>query len=237
LLQSGAAAAVPWRLWLAELFFPTRCAACGASGALLCADCTSSLQRPGPPCCALCGAPTAWPVRRCSECAGRRLAFDSARAAVCYTDPVPRAVHAWKERGLRRFAPLAAELLAGHVARPAADVITYVPPDGDRSISRGHQPARDLATALGERWQLPVERLVVRTRAVVRQTALSRSARRRNLRGAFAPARERLPERVIVVDDVYTTGATANAAASALRAGGVRQIHIVTFARTTRAVR
>jgi len=50
-------------------------------------------------------------------------------------------VRAWKERGLRPVAALAAELVTAHVERPAADVITYIPPDGDRSIKRGHQPA------------------------------------------------------------------------------------------------
>jgi predicted amidophosphoribosyltransferase len=220
--------------WLHELLFPSRCACCGAPGALLCDGCERSLPRLGPPSCARCGAATAWPVQRCSECAGRRLAFDSAEAAVCYTGPARSAVRAWKERGLRRFAPVAAEHVVQRVHRPAADAITYIPPDGDRSVKRGHQPARDLAEALGERWSLPVGRLLDRTRSVERQTTLSRADRRRNVRGAFSAARATVPPAVVLVDDVYTTGATADAAARALRVAGACRVVVVTFARASR---
>jgi predicted amidophosphoribosyltransferase len=147
---------------------------------------------------------------------------------------VREAVRAWKERGLRRFAPVAAELVVQRVPRPAADVITYIPPDGDRSVKRGHQPARDLAEALGERWGLPVSGLLERMRPVSQQTTLSRADRRRNVRGAFGVARANAPPAVVLVDDVFTTGATVDAAAAALRAAGAARIVVVTFARATR---
>ena len=118
--------------------------------------------------------------------------------------------------------------------RPAADVITFIPPDGDRSVKRGHQPARDLADALGERWSLPVSSLLERVRPVARQTSLSRVERRRNVRGAFRATARRVPPNVVLVDDVYTTGATADAAAAALRAAGAGQVLVVTFARAVR---
>jgi predicted amidophosphoribosyltransferase len=176
----------------------------------------------------------AWPVSRCAECAGRKLAFESAHAAVCYTGVARGVVRAWKERGLRRLVPVAAALVCERVPRPAADVITYIPPDGDRSVKRGHHPALDLAQALGERWNLPVARLVDRVRPVARQTELTRAERRRNVRGAFAAARARVPPVVVLVDDVYTTGATADAAARALRRAGAARVVVVTFARTVR---
>lgn len=143
----------------------------------------------------------------------------------------------WKERGLRRFAPCAAELITQRVPRPAADVITWIPPDGARSLERGHHPARELAAALAERWELPAEELLTRTRTTARQTGLSRADRRRNVRGAFAPARVSGFPHVVLVDDVYTTGATVDAAARALREAGARTIDVVTFARVVRAVR
>ena len=173
-------------------------------------------------------------MQRCSECAGRKLAFDSAQAAVSYTGPARGVVRAWKEHGLRRFAPVAAELLLQRVPRPTADVITYIPPDGDRSVRRGHQPARDLAQALGDRWSVPVERLLERTRPVARQTTLSRADRRRNVRGVFRAALAPVAPTVVVVDDVYTTGATVDAAAVALRRAGAARVVVVTFARASR---
>jgi predicted amidophosphoribosyltransferase len=143
-------------------------------------------------------------------------------------------VRAWKEHGLRLLVRDAAALVAERVPPPAADVITYIPPDGDRSLSRGHHPPRDLAKALGGHWSLPVADLVERARPVARQTGLSRAERRRNLRGAFAAGRGAVPRRVALVDDVYTTGATASAAAAALRAAGASAVHVVTFARAVR---
>jgi ComF family protein len=129
---------------------------------------------------------------------------------------------------------VAADLVCALVARPAADVITYIPPDGDRSVKRGRQPAHDLARALGERWGLPVAHLLERTRPVARQAGLSREARRRNTRGAFRARTVAVPRRIVLVDDVYTTGATADAAATALRRAGAREVAVVTFARTVR---
>ena len=142
-------------------------------------------------------------------------------------------MHGWKERGLRRAACLAADLVCSLLEAPIADVVTAVPPDAERLLRRGHHPAGRLAQELGARWGLPASCLLTRTRASSRQTGLGLDGRRRNVIGAFAPRRQ-VPPAVLLVDDVYTTGATASAAASALRAGGARAVRVVTFARTVR---
>jgi ComF family protein len=216
-----------------ELLLPQRCVVCSAAGAQICERCLRDLPRIVPPLCERCGAPTAWPVARCAECSGRRLAFASARAAVAYDDAVRALVREWKERGLRRLAGLAAELLAASLERPGDTVLIPVPADRDRSLKRGHEPAAQLARELGSRWELPVERLLRRTRGGTRQRGLSHAERRANVRGVFAVARP-IQSRVVLIDDVYTTGSTANAAASALRKGGARRVDVVTFARTIR---
>jgi predicted amidophosphoribosyltransferase len=169
-----------------------------------------------------------------------------------YAGPGRQLVRAWKERGLRPLAGLAADLVAEVVPRPAADVITYIPPDGDRSLRRGHQPAAELARELAHRWELDLQRLLDRTRPVDRQAGLTRPERRRNVRGAFtgrvaavhgpagalASGAQAVAARrwgtAVLVDDVYTTGATVAAAASALRGAGIRRVHVVTFARAVR---
>jgi ComF family protein len=154
---------------------------------------------------------------------------------VSYTAAARPLVRAWKERGLRRFASIAADLVSDVVPRPAADVITYIPPDGDRSLSRGHQPAAALARELAERWEVEASLLLERTRTVERQAGLTLTERRRNVHGAFrARSSATIPAQVTLVDDVYTTGATVAAAASALRAAGVRRVDVVTFARAVR---
>jgi len=218
---------------LLDLILPQRCLVCGVAGGQLCMTCLDALPRIAPPLCARCGAPTAWPVERCRECAGRRLAFAGARAALAYDLRVRRLVAGWKEHGLRRLAALAADVVAAAVARPDATALVFVPPDRERRLQRGHHPPERLARELARRWQLPVEPVLERTRRIDRQRGLSREQRRRNVAGAFA-AQGRVPARVALIDDVYTSGATAAAAASALRAGGARRVEVVTLARAIR---
>jgi predicted amidophosphoribosyltransferase len=218
---------------LVGILLPERCLACGRGEELLCADCQSGLIVLRGTLCARCGCPTAWPVERCSECAGRRISFASARAAVAYEGPARALVTAWKERGLGRVAGLAAGLVADTVPRPPVDVLAFVPGEGDRVGWRGANPAEELARALALRWELPAERLLGRARRIRPQRGLTRSARRANVHSAFR-AVGRSPRTVALVDDVYTTGATVGAAARELRRSGARAVHVVTFARTVR---
>lgn len=215
---------------------PRACLVCGAAGAQLCAACRAGLPRLEPPLCELCGAPTAWPVERCRECSGRRLGFACARAAVVYDASVQRLVAGWKERGLRRVADAAADLVAERIPSSGAAVVTFVPSDRGRLAARGHHPAARLAHALARRYGLPCEPLLERRRGSRRQRGLSLAERRRNVSGAFAATRP-VAGPVLLVDDVYTSGATVSASASALRAAGAERVDVVTFARTIRLSR
>jgi predicted amidophosphoribosyltransferase len=218
---------------LLALLLPERCVACGGGEVLLCEECRRDLLFLRGTLCARCGCPTAWPVERCGECAGRRISFASARAAVAYEGPVVALVGAWKERGLRSVASLAADLVIEVAPRPPVSGLAYVPGEPDRVGWRGANTAEELARALGKRWGLPVERLLARTRRAQPQRGLSRADRRANVRSAFR-ASGRSPAAVALVDDVYTTGSTVGACATALRRGGARSVHVVTFARATR---
>ena len=220
-------------LRLLDLVLPRRCAACGEGEELVCAGCRAALRRLDGPLCARCGAPTAWPLERCRECAGRRVPFASARAAVAYEGPARPLVAGWKERGLRPLAREFAALVVETVPRPAVDELTFAPGDPERSLKRGQNAAEALARELGRSWLLPVRKLLVRIEPARPQRGLSREERRRNVRGSFAvcapPA-----ARVALVDDVYTTGATVVASTTELRRAGARTVHVVTFARTVR---
>jgi predicted amidophosphoribosyltransferase len=214
-----------------DLLLPQRCVVCGSGGTQLCAGCREELPRIEPPLCARCGAPTAWPVARCRECAGRRLGFATARAAVGYDEAARRVVHAWKERGLRRLAAEAAALVAERVPAPEVDAVTFVPSDRARRLKRGHNPAERLARELAAAWALPCLPLLERTRGG-RQRGSS-ATERRSVRGAFR-AIGTAPRKVAVIDDVYTTGATAAATATVLRASGARHVEAIAFARALR---
>jgi ComF family protein len=216
-----------------DLLLPQRCLVCSLPGGQVCGGCRAGLRRIGPPLCERCGAPTAWPVRRCAECTGRRLAFASARAALEYDEHLRVVVSAWKERGLRRLAAWAAEIVVETLTGPQASCLAYVPGDPDRRLKRGHHAAERLARELGTAWELPVQPLLERNRGSPRQRGLSQAARRRNVAEAFR-TNGRAPARIVLVDDVYTTGATVNSAASALKKAGAQRVQVVTFARTIR---
>jgi ComF family protein len=216
-----------------ELILPQRCAVCETPGEALCNACRAALIRLAPPLCERCGSPGAWPVRRCAECAGRRLGFATARAAIVYDERARVLVLAWKERGRRALAALAADLVVETLARPDVDALTFVPADPERRRRRGDAPAARLARELAARWELPTRPLLTRPRAGPRQRGQRLADRRRNVRGVFEAAGD-APRRVCLVDDVYTTGATAAACATVLRRAGARRVNVVSLARAVR---
>lgn len=218
---------------LLDLLVPSRCAGCDVPGPALCGACGARVRRIAPPVCERCGCPGAWPVRRCVECAGRRLAFARARGAVVYDAHARLLIARWKEGGRRDLAAPLAMIVAEVIAPPAVDAVTFVPGDRERGRERGHVPTRRLADALGAAWGIPVVRLVTRTRPSRRQTGLPREERASNVRGAFAAVGD-VPARVALVDDVYTTGATASACAGVLRRAGARSVEVVCLARAVR---
>ena len=116
---------------------------------------------------------------------------------------------------------------------PEVDVLTHVPGDPERAWERGAVAPKSLAIALGSLWQLPAADLLQRLRSLPRQRGLGLAERRRNVHGSVVAAGA-VPRSVCLVDDVYTSGATADACASALRRGGARRIEVVTFARAVR---
>jgi predicted amidophosphoribosyltransferase len=142
-------------------------------------------------------------------------------------------VRAWKERGQRRLAREAAVLVASVVVPPEADSLVPVPGDPERAWRRGDVPARALAAELGRIWDVPMVDALERSSALRPQRGLSLDERRRNVRGSVR-AQSAATSRVCVVDDVYTSGATVDACASACRRAGARRVEVITFARAVR---
>jgi ComF family protein len=181
--------------------------------------------------CAKCGKPERAPVPRCGDCRERELAFDRARAAASYEGPARDALKAFKIGGERRMArTLARWMIPAALSLGGVNVVTWVPSTRRSDAARGFTPAEELARPLARALALPARKLLGKTRETRDQAALSRRERRDNQRDAFA-ANARPPERVLLVDDIMTTGATADACASALKAGGARRVLVVTFAR------
>ena len=183
------------------------------------------------------------PGRPCRECGARDLAFRSAGAAFTYEGPARALVTAGKVRALRSLtddmARRAAPAFAAYAA-PRAELVTWVPGHREHSLERGFNQAELFARRLARDAGLPYAPLLRRVRHGARQSGLARASRAANVRDAFALREEpngvlRRVKRVVVVDDVYTTGETLNQCAEVLARAGLEP-HAFTFARTVRAV-
>jgi predicted amidophosphoribosyltransferase len=150
-----------------------------------------------------------------------------------YDDRARTFVRAWKERGRRGLARHAASLVHEVLPRPDVDVVVHVPGDPERARARGSVPPRALARGLADVWAVPTADLLRRAGTLPPQRGLGLAERRRNVRGSVAAVGE-VPSAVCLVDDVYTSGATADACAAALRQAGARRVEVVTFARAVR---
>jgi predicted amidophosphoribosyltransferase len=135
----------------------------------------------------------------------------------------------FKLGGERRAARPMARIMSRSVHDLAADAITFVPASRTSMAERGFNTAQELARALAALLCMPCTGLLRKTRETPDQAALGRDQRRMNLAGAFRAGRA--PGRVLLVDDVMTTGATADACARALRAAGALDVMVLTFAR------
>lgn len=229
---------------LLDLLFPPRCVACGARGAVLCAECRARIQPPRPPRCPRCGAPLAGDGLRCPICAAGHgpQALDRLVAASIYAGAARKAILALKFEGQRRAAGPLGELLAAAVRESGErpDVIVPVPLHHSRLRARGYNQAELLARRCAKLLGVPCHTdMLVRTRATPPQVGLSLADRRRNIAGAFAladwsRATALAGKRIALLDDVTTSGSTLDAAATALRGAGPAAILGLAVARPER---
>jgi len=219
-----------------DLVYPPRCPGCGAMGKLFCDTCRAMVEPVYPPVCRLCGAPGVSGL--CPACRRTPTSLEGIVAAAYFSGPLRDAIHSLKYQGNRALAaPLSAYLLeawqrAWPASSPTPDLIVPVPLHGRRLAERGYNQSALLARAVGRARAVPLaERAVSRLRDTPSQTGLDPAARRRNVSGAFACQGNVTGREVVLVDDVCTTGATLEACAVALKAGGATRVWALTVAR------
>ncbi len=228
-----------------DLFYPRNCIRCGAPSPEtlrhICWDCLSDTQRVEPPFCVCCGDPVAGDVQHdytCYACCRQTPRFDFARSAVRYEGAVGDALRALKYDGALWMIDDLADLLFACVraeyAAVSFDWVVPVPLYPVRRRARGFNQSALLGKSLARRMGVIYnDKQVRRVRPTVTQTGLTAPQRAANVSGAFRAALfSRLNgKRILLVDDVMTTGATVNACAEALKKGGAASVHVITAAR------
>lgn len=216
-----------------DLLFPTSCLGCGRADFIWCPQCDASLERIGGQHCRICGRPLA-ALATCAECRGSPPPY-RARSYAVYQGPLARAIVSLKYRPNRRLAEVMGAWLHEDYERAGwqASAIVPVPLSRQRQKRRGYNQAHLLALALRDRLPLPLHpnglRRVLDTPS---QVGLMPAERKSNVRGAFrADSASLSGQAVVLVDDLYTTGATLAACSTALLQAGAEQVFALTVAR------
>lgn len=230
-----------------DVLLSPRCPACGDPVTMpdtVCRPCWSRLTFIGAPCCAVCGSPFDSPAAApvCAGCLADPPVWARARASLRYDDASRPLIVGFKHADRPHLAVLFAAWMsaAGGDLLDDAPLLVPVPLHRWRLLARRYNQAAELANALARRAALPVSTdALVRVRRTPSQGRLTASQRSRNVRGAFAVPQRSAPairdRRVLLIDDVLTTGATAGACARALMRAGAASVDLLTVARVVRA--
>ncbi len=232
---------------IAGIFYPNLCQICRAERATrpegyVGIECRKKVKVIEPPFCETCGQHYFGEITqsfRCGNCSDQQIAYTSARSACIFAGPVMEAIHCYKYQRALWYEPFLSQLLLDAalpiLSETSWDAIIPVPLFSTRQRGREFNQSERLARHLGRALGVPVlNKVLRRTRPTISQTKLDRTARKENMDGAFDL--NQLPEtplvRVILVDDVFTTGATANACAIPLIKNGIQTVVVWTVARS-----
>jgi ComF family protein len=235
-----------WANAFLSFFYPEICQLCESRRAepadgYVCNACRANARPVKPPLCSRCGLPFRGAITNEFECANCRTCdfqFSRARAPMEASGVVLEAIHRYKYQGALCLEPFLAGMLVEQ-AKPVLlaeqwDRIVPVPLHPKKKREREFNQAERLALCLGRALQIPVNTTALcRVKYTATQTRLARSRREDNMRGAFAvrAGRELMGKRIVLVDDVFTTGSTTNACASVLLQSGAAAVCVWTVAR------
>ena len=228
------------------LVYPEVCQVCGSARAtpaegFVCNSCRAQVRFIDPPFCERCGFPYEGQITtvfKCANCRDVDLGFSFARSAVIARESVLDIIHRYKYHRAFCFEPFLAELLLSRAVPALAaakwDIIVPVPLHHTKLREREFNQAERIARRLGAATSIPVEKcLLRRVLPTQTQTLLSRPERLANVRRAFAmrPGQSLDGQRIVLIDDVFTTGATTSACAKVLRGAGASEVCVWTVAR------
>ena len=223
-----------------DILFPPQCAGCKKSGTVLCSSCIANFALSVSPLCQQCGTPLSAPGI-CKQCYYHPVGLSGLRTVGTYAGPLRLCIHALKYDGNVRLAEPLGDILAKAYLHYGlqADMIIPVPLHHERQQQRGYNHAHLLAEVCAARINIPLyDHILLRHRPTPAQVGLTANERHLNVAGAFQcmPAFTTgalLGRRILIIDDVYTTGATLEACATPLFAAGAQAVWGLVLARPT----
>lgn len=235
-IRAGRAPAVRGGVWAMKLVFPDVCAGCGVSGTWMCSYCALDTRRIDlATCCARCGFPAEFRSEGCAHCAGWVDSQLNVRCAYEFVGPVRKMVHLLKYSGQFARAEWCAAEMTFLLAETGwdIDVVIPVPLSDKRRRRRGFNQAEEIARRLRDSSGDPLRVLrgVRRARHTAPQVGLTQHERMMNVANAFEPVDDLDGLRVLLVDDVVTTGSTLQECSVACRAAGASSVRAIALAR------
>lgn len=219
-----------------DFFFPPVCIACERDSRTLplCEECETKIHAIEQRFCQRCGAPLEKSRRSkiCLECAKHPLSLSRIRAWARFTYPLDKVVYAFKYEQRQRLAGYFAQklslVLSSDRALSTADLIVAIPLHPFKRWRRGYNQSEELAKALSRQVRIPCDKVLSRSKMTRTQTKLSASQRRANVEGAFSVSPKRVhllsDKRILLLDDVITTGSTLDEAAKVLLDAGAKDV-------------
>ena len=225
-----------------SLLFPPRCPVCDEAvslkNGLICSGCKKKLNPIVPPFCCKCGRPLVSAEEEfCSDCSKIIHDFHEGKALYVYED-IASGIYRFKYAKRREYAKFfggeMAEKFKDFVKRTKAEALIPVPLSKQRMYKRGYNQSELLANEISKRTGIPVfNRFVVRVKDTVAQKGLNPAERQNNLKKAFKIAQNDVKlSTIIIIDDIYTTGSTADAVARLLKKAGIQKIYVLALSIT-----
>lgn len=230
--------------WLMQLLFPKTCPICEdilPKKTEICESCRKKLQYIREPKCKKCGKPfetadEGQMIREyCADCVKRRHFYDRGMAVFCYNEEIKESIYRFKYHNQRTYADFYGQEICNRygreIRRMGIEALIPVPISVEKQRKRGFNQAELIAKVVGEQLNIPVEtQLIVRIKNTIPQKELNQEERRKNLNNAFQITENRVKyKKIMLVDDIYTTGSTIDACAIPLRKAGIEEVSFVSL--------
>lgn len=228
-----------WKEWLISIFFPRRCPICDEAvlyGQKLCDKCKKKVSYIKEPACKKCGKQLEnMRQEYCMDCVKKTHHFIQGKAVFSYEKTMKGSMYRFKYAGKREYADFYAEeavkRYADWIKRKGIEVIVPVPIYKGRKRERGYNQAEVFAKALGRKLSIPVDnKMVLRMKNTAPQKELSERQRKDNLKGAFQVGTNIVEySKILLVDDIYTTGTTIDTIAADLKKAGIKEVYFLSI--------